>query len=419
MVRWCLPLVVVLGCILATGAAAQNARCQPPASTYELIQHGIFERHGCTQSYCHGASRQEGLDLRANVSYENLLHEELAENGVRDKGSDGLELVNPGRPNQSLLWLTLAAKTLRLRGVPSAPMPIDGLPLTRDELEGVRLWILAGAPANGFVGGVSDLIDACPPPARAGELPPPCNVNDPSLLLPDLAPDPPRDIRVRYRGGHRVIEFTTAVANIGDGPLVVQAASRPTGPGESLNAVQILDRADGSKCSRPAGAILFEFEGKHWAYGNMAGFELRVGDPATGPVLARSSKTAFCLLDTDPIRASEDLPHQFEAHCEDDIGRMGVSVGYKDVYHRVHPGQWIDLDADPTTPVEPGNYYLVNVIDPNKTLLEVDSSREANASYTRVSIRLPEPDVTEAGAVQPAGPTGAVQPAPPAPGQRR
>jgi hypothetical protein len=392
MRRWLIMLgVALVSASAGAGAAAAQDNCAAPTSTYDLIQRGIFEVHGCTMSYCHGDNAQEGLDLRAPQSYANLFPE--AEDPSEAEEEEDYEQVEPGHPEESFLWLKLAAKTLRLSGVPGAPMPIGRLPISKDELEGVRLWIMAGAPKTGFVSGVSDLIQPCAPSQpNDPSIPPPCGSNEAELVLPDLTVDPPKDIRVMYRGGHRVIEFSTAIANLGDGPLIVQAGSQPTGPGQSLNAVQIILKEDGTQCSRPAGQIMYRVDAYKWAYGNMADFELRKDNPQTGPVVARASKSAFCLLDSDPVDPRGYAPHQFEAHCEDTIGRMGISSGYKDLYSRVYPAQWLDLDADPSTHIGRGTYYLVNVVDPTNTLLESNNSRVDNTSYTRVSVTLPEPD---------------------------
>lgn len=416
MTRRLLLYTVSLGLAVAVPTAAQNTACPKPASTYELIQRGIFDQHDCNVGYCHGENRVAGLDLRAPQSYDNLFAEEHGED-PEGAEEDGYKLIEPRHPTESLLWLSLAAKTLGRAGVPVAPMPVGGLPLSPDELEGVRRWIQAGAPRGGTVNGVANLINPCPPPIQPEDeiIPPPCGPNEPNLLLPDLVPDPPKNVRVLYRNNHRTIEFDTAVANTGDGPLIIQAASRPTGPGQTVDAVQIIMRADGSMCSRPAGTIFFGISGRRWAYGNMVDFELREGDPLTGKVLIHTSKTFFCLLDTDPIRASEVRPHQYEAHCEDEIGRMGISAGYKDVYHRVLQGQWIDIDEDPTTTVVPGDYYLVNVVDPIKTLSEVDPGREANSSYIRVAIKLPPPEAAASPEVQPTQPSAHPQRTPRAP----
>jgi hypothetical protein len=159
-----------------------------------------------------------------------------------------------------------------------------------------------------------------------------------------------------------------------------------------LGAEQVILRHDGSKCAHPVGAIRFTEDGKHWQYAQMANFELRKDDPLTGDVLALRTKTYYCLLDTDAIRAADNLPHQYQAHCKDDVGRMGISAGWKDTYHRVFPGQWIDLDADPETPVAAGTYYLVNLANPTGELWEIDDSRQSNMSYARVRVNAGEPD---------------------------
>jgi hypothetical protein len=385
-----LPLAAVLGLAVASSGTAQDA-CPTPSSTFELIQRGIFERHSCTVSYCHGDSMQAGLDLRAGHSYRSLF--QAGEVGI------------PGQPEQSQLWSKLAAKTLGVSGVPGRGMPLGALPISSDELEGIRLWIQAGAPENGTVEGVANLIDACPPPAlpeaEATSLPP-CQPGDRSLVLPDLTIDPPTDIRVMIGpDGHRRIEFSTAVGNVGRGPLIVQPATPATHPNETLGALQVILRDDGSMCSRPAGVMTLGPDTAHWAYGNTVDFELRKNDPVTGERVAHSSKMAYCLLDTDPIRTPLSSPHQFESHCTDLTGRMGISSGYKDLYAHVAPGQWIDLDSDPNSVVKPGPYYLVNIVNPENTLLAANAGAAHDTNYTRVTVRIAPPTPPHAHPTRP------------------
>ncbi len=402
---WDVSLAFMLGLAVATNSSAQQAPCPTPSSTFDLIQRGIFEQHGCTQDFCHGASKQAGLDLRAGVSYGNLLQPD--QSGTADEPEESSDqdykLVAPGHPDESLLWLLLAAKTLQRSNVPGEPMPLGGLPLSADELEGVGLWISAGAPEQGTVPQVANLINACPQVSEADTAPlPPCDPADRSLMLPDLAALPPTDIRFEYQRGHRLIEFSTTIANTGEGPLIIQAATRPTHPGQLLDAEQVIWRKDGSKCAHPAGAIRFADNGRNWEYAQVANFELRKDDPSTGDILALRAKTYFCLLDSDAFRGTTTPPNQWQAHCTDDIGRMGISAGWADVYHRVFPGQWLDLDADPTVPVAPGTYYLVNVANPSDVLWEKDGSHDTNnLSYSRVTVRRPDPD---ARAAEPAPP---------------
>ena len=142
-------------------------------STYDLIQAAIFDRTGCSSQICHGEKKEGGLDLRAGVSYDNLLD-------VKAQSVPGLDIkrVTAGQAGQSLLWLNLAGKTLPDQWqAPLRPMPLDPVPaLTENELEAVRLWLERGAPREGVVPGTGELLNAClppPEPIQIKPLPPP------------------------------------------------------------------------------------------------------------------------------------------------------------------------------------------------------------------------------------------------------
>lgn len=138
-------------------------------STFEAIQTTIFERQGCTTEICHGSSAAGGLDLSPDVAYANLY-------GRPGQISD-MPLVQPGRTNNSLLYLKLAAATLPDRfDVAGGTMPSGRAPLSEDDLELIRLWIYSGAPEDGVIESTIELIDACvpdPTPITIEPLPPP------------------------------------------------------------------------------------------------------------------------------------------------------------------------------------------------------------------------------------------------------
>jgi hypothetical protein len=147
---------------LGMRVAAPCAETAAFASTFSGIQSVIFDKHGCTEQACHGsAAKQGGLDLSPDVAYRNLLQ-------VPSTAS-ALERVEPGDERRSFLWLKLAAATdpslLPAHvDVPGAPMPNGLPPLSKDELELVRLWIYNGAPETGTVAGTDKLLGACLPP---------------------------------------------------------------------------------------------------------------------------------------------------------------------------------------------------------------------------------------------------------------
>jgi len=170
MRRTTILVAFIIACA-AGGAAAQDCEGRVFDSTYDLIQEAIFENRGCATDVCHGSTASGGLDLRADVSYDDLI--EVPAETVSDSTIRGLRRVVPGQKDQSLLFLNLAAATLpELWTAPLRSMPI-GLPaLTIDELEAMRRWIEAGAPREGTVPGTGELLDACLPPPRPIEIEP-------------------------------------------------------------------------------------------------------------------------------------------------------------------------------------------------------------------------------------------------------
>jgi hypothetical protein len=163
------------------GVAADCSSGSYP-STYALIQKAIFEDHGCTNDLCHGSSVSGGLDLRGDVSYQNLVD-------VDATTVPGTYRVRAGEKELSLLWLNLAAKTDPTEWkAPIRPMPLDPLPaLSADELKAMRLWIQKGAPKDGVVPGTDTLLNAClppPEPIAIKPLPPPAPGTGVQIRMP-------------------------------------------------------------------------------------------------------------------------------------------------------------------------------------------------------------------------------------------
>jgi hypothetical protein len=144
------------------------------ASTFAGIQSEIFDRHGCTDSLCHGSTAQGGLNLSTDVAYENIFQHPAV-------GSP-LNLIEPGDEERSYLWLKLAANTKPEAygdSIVGAPMPNNLPALSADELELMRLWIYAGAPKDNVVIGSEKYLNGClpdPEPISITPLePPPLN----------------------------------------------------------------------------------------------------------------------------------------------------------------------------------------------------------------------------------------------------
>jgi len=160
--------------------------CKTFDSSFAAIQALVFERHGCTASACHGQAKVGGLDLRADVAWENLVDVP----SVNSKNAR----VQPGTTTDSFLYQKLKAAThpgsVEIAG---SPMPVGTPPLTERELEAVALWIQKGAPKTGTVGDqtkdidVGKLLDAClpkPKPVKIKPLEAPAEGEGVQLTLP-------------------------------------------------------------------------------------------------------------------------------------------------------------------------------------------------------------------------------------------
>jgi hypothetical protein len=102
--------IVVLGLLLALRASASAAHAQGAScdeqfdSTFDLIQHVIFEGRGCTSATCHiGPLPAGGLDLTAGVAYDQLVDQPVE--SIASEQYPGIARVVPGYKGRSLLWL--------------------------------------------------------------------------------------------------------------------------------------------------------------------------------------------------------------------------------------------------------------------------------------------------------------------------
>ena len=143
----------------------------PISSTYEALQVKLFEAQGCTDSACHGVESAGGLNLTAEVSYDQLVE-------VASQGSS-LMRVEPGDRERSYLYQKLyAALAPDEVQVAGSVMPIGRPPIPQRLLDALRLWIYAGAPREGTVMGTEELLDVELPEAT------------PFTITPLEAPDP-------------------------------------------------------------------------------------------------------------------------------------------------------------------------------------------------------------------------------------
>jgi hypothetical protein len=219
---------------------------------------------------------------------------------------------------------------------------------------------------------------------------PECIAGDPRLMLPDLYPQTPSDVRNSRKLGRRKMEFTSKVANIGAGPLILEGMTVSDETGVFTHAWQIIRRRDGTECARTAGRFVYHPQHTHYHVDRFVSYELRQDDPITGALVGTGWKASFCLLDSENLPGYPDsvYPQTRGLSCGTPSGRQGISVGWQDVYERHLPDQNIDLDGP--HPVIPGPYWVKFEVDPEKRLWEL--TRDNNISFTTAGVTLSLPD---------------------------
>ncbi|SNR56946.1 Lysyl oxidase [Haloechinothrix alba] len=228
--------------------------------------------------------------------------------------------------------------------------------------------------------------------------------------LPDLVADPVgRAITTTYTdssGTRALLRFDGYVHNQGSGPLELYGTARSSG--EMTEVYQRLYDSDGGSEARttsPAPRILFEnADGHgHWHLHDAAAYSLW-NENRTKEV-APAQKVGFCLVDSehvDPWGPDEaaytvDGLNFCEQHNpEADELDMGVSPGWRDIYHRDLAFQWVDISD-----VTPGRYALRSEVDPEGVVIEEDETNPPAFADTVVPGYVAQPFAVEVPWSQP------------------
>jgi Lysyl oxidase len=186
--------------------------------------------------------------------------------------------------------------------------------------------------------------------------------------------------------GQKRLRFTVSIANVGKGPIEVDA-SRPA-LGAEWTSAQRIYRADGTSFLVPTPDARMVFVGSkahgHWHIRGAARYELRPLR-STKPIRIRY-KRGFCLYDSKPYKLRLPGAAKRSTYPRDDCGKkrdrrlaMGVSVGWQDDYYWRIPGQEMDITELPN-----GNYRLFVTADPRNWFRE--SNERNNATWVDLEI---------------------------------
>lgn len=209
-------------------------------------------------------------------------------------------------------------------------------------------------------------------------------------MLPDLRMGEPFDLQVLMTpAGRYKLRFATIVWNVGDGPFEARASERS---GKLMTSVvQVIHRSDGTRRQWPVAATMF-YSGDghdHWHIGRFVVVTLGPvpgAPPRDPPVNDRTlRKIGFCLIDTTPAPGGELRPPNSVSSAQYSYQgcgtrastkvKMGISVGYGDIYQACFAHQSVDVTGLPA-----GAYRLCATTNGNLLWRERADSL-ANNSY--------------------------------------
>ncbi len=131
---------VAIAATLATAGCGTDAPAGP--ATFTAVYATMFPRSTKYQcNFCHGLPSNELSNGKLSMGMDQAAaYAALVAQPSTSAMCGGMELVVPGDPDRSLLYLKLA-------GTPPCgdPMPLAGAALTATQLRTVRTWIVDGA----------------------------------------------------------------------------------------------------------------------------------------------------------------------------------------------------------------------------------------------------------------------------------
>ena len=184
--------------------------------------------------------------------------------------------------------------------------------------------------------------------------------------------------------GRRLLRLTTAIPNVGDGPLELRGGE--VGSDGTRPVYQRVLATDGGYTDHLAGEFVVHDGHGHTHFEAFAQYNLLevTDDGGVGELVAGGEKTSFALI--DGVSYDLTLPDAASAavyRVDDNV--QGISVGWADVYNSSLDDQWIDITGVPA-----GDYWLEVIVDPENRILEtIETNNRA-----RCIISLPSPIVT-------------------------
>ncbi len=186
-------------------------------------------------------------------------------------------------------------------------------------------------------------------------------------LLPDLQAFPAYDIQVVENfGGVVELRFSARTWNSGAGPLELIAGE--VAQGRQFVRQRVYDNL-GTYQETLAGQFVWHQGHNHFHFEDYALYTLQ---SVKGNSKRNSTKTSFCLMDTELVDGQ--LPGAPKNSAYSDCGNFfqGISVGWSDEYKSHLPGQSFNLSR-----LKDGDYRLTIEADPKDRILEIDDDNNS------------------------------------------
>ncbi len=201
--------------------------------------------------------------------------------------------------------------------------------------------------------------------------------------LPDLGMAKFQDLQVqRTTDGRKLLRFSSIVVNKGVGRFDARGLRPNTGTSTMTVRQRIYNDAGGYR-SVPTNAVMY-YSGDghdHWHVRDLQRFTLTRLD--NGVKVGTGAKRGFCFYDNYRYGSTRAPFYTLAGGACGSYGdlrvKMGVSVGWGDIYAWNLPGQYIDI-----TQLTPGKYRLRGVADPSNWFLETNNTN----NFTWVNLQI-------------------------------
>ena len=210
--------------------------------------------------------------------------------------------------------------------------------------------------------------------------------------LPDLQMASLSTFYTENSGGERRLRFTTIMTNQGAGPLEVRGYRANLSEAHPRTRQAIYNTDGGVRLVDNRALMEYAVDGHdHWHIQGVMLYQLWSADG----VVRRGTKVGFCFLDSRRMTGSSSAVYG-EQVCGDrgDLtNRMGLSVGWGDLYPANFAYQWIDISTLP-----PGDYTVQARADEQNWYVESNDTN--NCAYARVRIAATNGGVSVLGSGQ-------------------